>query len=224
MCLLFQRKSLLLSDKSIFNLKKIILIFRFLFYSVELIVLLIIMANFWVISLTKGHTYTKISKIPYKETALVLGTSPKTKGGNANPYFISRMDATALLYHYGKINEIIVSGEKSPGYDETLYMKNYLVSQEGIPENAIVRDTLGFNTQKSISRCKDVYAKNDIIIVSQGYHNMRALFYARNKDMDAIAFDARSVNQPESYYRNQFREAIARVQAVIYYITGYSLD
>lgn len=199
------------------------LFFRFLFHIVEVIVLLIIIANLWVISLTKGRTYDKISKIPYRPTALVLGTSPKTKGGNANPYFISRMDATALLYHYGKVQQIIVSGEKSPGYDETQYMKNYLTQIEGVPEKAIVQDTLGLNTQKSISRCKYVYYQEDIIIVSQGYHNLRALFYARNQDMNAIAFDARPINKPESYFRNQTREIMARVQAVIFFFTGTTL-
>lgn len=187
---------------------------------VELILLLIIGANVWVIALTYGHTYTKISQIPAKQTALVLGTSPKTKGGNANPYFISRMNATGLLYHHGKVKKIIVSGEKSFGYDETSAMKNYLVYQEGVPEKAIIRDTLGLNTQGSIQRLKSVYHKNDIIIVSQGYHNLRALFYARNQGINAIAFDAKEVRQPQSYYRNQSREIIARVQAVVYYIIG----
>lgn len=182
--------------------------------------LLVLGANIWVIALTNGRTHTKISQIPPRKTALVLGTSPKTKGGNANPYFISRMNATGLLYHYGKIKKIIVSGEKSKGYNEPLAMKNYLIYQEGVPENAIILDTLGFNTQKSIYRSKNVYHQNDIIIVSQGYHNLRALFYARNLGMNAIAFDAKEIRQPKSYYRNHFREIMARVKAVLYYITG----
>ncbi|KAF1857494.1 hypothetical protein Lal_00042813 [Lupinus albus] len=60
-----------------------------------------ILANFWVYSVTEGKTYSRISKIPPREVALVLGTSPKMKSGVANPYFTYRMDATALLYHHG---------------------------------------------------------------------------------------------------------------------------
>ncbi|MBD8017980.1 YdcF family protein [Weeksellaceae bacterium Sa1CVA4] len=187
---------------------------------VEIAVLLMILANIWVYALTNGRTFTKISKIPPRETALVLGTSPRMKSGASNPYFTSRMDATALLYHHGKIKKIIVSGEKSPGYDEPYAMKNYLVYQEGVPESIITEDPKGFKTQASIQNCKRVFQKNDIIIVSQGFHNLRALFYARNNNMNALGFDAQDVLANRSYYRNQSREFLARVVAVIYYIFG----
>ena len=188
----------------------------------EIGVLLILLANIWVFSITNGRTYTRISKIPPRETALVLGTSPKMKSGVANPYFISRMDATALLFHHGKIRKIIVSGEKSAGYDEPAAMKRFLIYQGGVPENIIVEDPKGFNTQKSIRRCSQVYKQNNVIIVSQGYHNLRALFFARNNDMDALGFDARDVSKPESYYRNQSREILARVLAVVYFVFAIS--
>ncbi|RMZ60251.1 SanA protein [Chryseobacterium nematophagum] len=182
------------------------------------------LANAWVFALTDGRTYTKISKIPPREVALVLGTSPKMKSGLSNPYFTKRMDATALLYHHGKIKKIIVSGEKSKGYDEPAAMKNYLIYQEGVPEEIISEDPKGFNTYKSILRCKDIYKKNNVIIVSQGFHNLRALFFARNNKMNALGFDAQDVTKPESYYRNQFREILARMAAVMSYILGISPD
>jgi len=187
-------------------------------------ILLIILCNAWVFGLTNGRTYTKISKIPPREIALVLGTSPKMRSGLSNPYFTKRMDAAALLYHHGKIKKIIVSGEKSKGYNEPAAMKNYLVYQEGVPEDIIIEDPKGFNTYKSILRCKDVYKKTDVIIVSQGFHNLRALFFARNNNMNALGFDAQDVTKPESYYRNQFREILARVVAVVYFILGISPD
>ena len=140
------------------------------------------------------------------------------KSGISNPYFTSRMDATALLYHHGKIKKIIVSGEKSKGYDEPAARKNYLVYQEGVPENIIIEDPKGFKTQASIKNCLEVYHQKDVIIVSQGFHNLRALFYARNSGMNALGFDAQDVLANNSYYRNQSREFLARVVAVIYYI------
>lgn len=186
----------------------------------EIIFLLMVLANIWVFSITNGKTYSRISKIPPREIALVLGTSPKMRSGISNPYFVARMDAAALLYHHGKIKKILVSGEKSKGYDETEAMKNYLIYQEGVPENIIMQDTEGFNTRRSINNCKNSFKKSNVIIVSQGFHNLRALFYARNIQMNALAFDARDVYKNESFYRNQFREFLARVSAVVYYITG----
>ena len=201
-------------------MKRILDILKSFFTLVEIGVLLMILANIWVYALTNGRTYTRISKIPPRETALVLGTSPKMKSGVSNPYFTSRMDAAALLYHHGKIKKIIVSGEKSPGYDEPFALKNYLVYQEGVPESIIIEDPKGFKTQSSISNCKNIYQQNDVIIVSQGFHNLRALFYARNNDMNALGFDAQDVLSNQSYYRNQSREFLARVVAVVYYVFG----
>ena len=183
-----------------------------------------ILANVWVFALTNGRTFTKISKIPPRETALVLGTSPKMKSGISNPYFTSRMDATALLYHHGKIKKIIVSGEKSKGYDEPEAMKKFLIYQGGIPEDIIIKDPKGFKTRESILRCKNEFKQKNVIIVSQGFHNLRALFFARNIGMNALGFDAHDVTKNESYYRNHTREFFARVQAVIYYIFGISND
>lgn len=178
------------------------------------------LANIWVFSLTNGRTYTKISQIPSREVALVLGTSPKTMSGNANPYFTKRMDATATLYHHGKIKKIIVSGEKSEHYDEPAAMKHFLIYQEGVPENIIIEDPTGFNTHKSILNCKNKYHESSVIIVSQGYHNLRALFFARNQHMNALGFDAQDVFSNSSFYRNQSREFLARVQAVVYFMLG----
>lgn len=201
-------------------MKKILDLLRSFFTLVEIAVLLMILANIWVFALTNGRTFTKISQIPPRETALVLGTSPKMKSGISNPYFTARMDATALLYHHGKIKKIIVSGEKSKGYDEPSAMKNYLVYQEGVPENIIIEDPKGFKTQISINNCKNIYHENNVIIVSQGFHNLRALFYARNNDMNALGFDAQDVLSNQSYYRNQSREFLARVSAVVFYVLG----
>ncbi|KIA90624.1 SanA protein [Kaistella jeonii] len=199
-------------------MKKILDVLKSFFTLVEIGILLMILANIWVFAVTNGKTFTKISKIPPRETALVLGTSPKMKSGISNPYFTSRMDATALLYHHGKIKKIIVSGEKSQGYDEPSAMKDYLVYQEGVPENIITEDPKGFKTQTSINNCKNIYHQNDVIIVSQGFHNLRALFYARNNDMNALGFDAQDVLSNQSFYRNQSREFLARVSAVLFYI------
>lgn len=188
----------------------------------ELGVLLLILANVWVVALTSGRTYNKISKVPSRDCALVLGTSPKMRSGVANPYFTARMDAVGTLYHHGKIKKIIVSGEKSENYDEPAAMKRFLVYTEGVPENIIIEDPKGFNTHKSILRCKNVYGEKNVIIVSQGFHNLRALFFARNNGMNALGYDAQDVSKNESFYRNHTREFFARVLAVFYYVLGIS--
>ena len=61
-----------------------------------------------------------------------------------------------------------------------------------------------------------------MIIVSQGFHNLRALFFARNNGMNALGYDAQDVSKNESFYRNHTREFFARVLAVFYYVLGIS--
>jgi SanA protein len=63
---------------------------------------------------------------------------------------------------------------KSKGYNEPAAMKNYLVYEEGVPEDIIIEDPKGFNTYKSIFVAR-MYIGKHVIIVSQGFHN-RALF------------------------------------------------
>ena len=67
-----------------------------------------------------------------------------------------------------------------------------------------------------------LFRENNVIIVSQGYHNLRALFFARNQGMNALGYDAQDVTKNESFYRNHSREILARVQATVYYILGIS--
>ena len=203
-------------------IKAVTNILKIAFRLLEVGILLMILANFWVVALTSGRTYTKISKVPPRDCALVLGTSPKMRSGVANPYFTARMDAVGTLYHHGKIKKIIVSGEKSENYDEPAAMKRFLVYTEGVPENIIIEDPKGFNTHKSILRCKNVYGQKNVIIVSQGFHNLRALFFARNNGMNALGYDAQDVSKNESFYRNHTREFFARVLAVFYYVLGIS--
>ena len=64
-------------------------------------------------------------------------------------------------------------------------MKNFLIYQGGVPENIILEDPKGFNTREIILRCKNEYKQKNVIIVSQGFHNLRALFFARNIGMNA---------------------------------------
>lgn len=219
MKLLFLHCSNLIKTLNLQSIKNII---KLTFLSTEIGLLLVLWANIWVFYLTNGRTFYQISKIPPRSCALVLGTSPKMKSGKANPYFTERMRAAATLYHHGKIKKIIVSGERSPYYDEPRAMKNYLVYQKGVPETVIVEDTKGFSTKQSIIRCREVFRENNVIIVSQGYHNLRALFFARNQGMNALGYDAQDVIKNESFYRNHSREILARVQATVYYILGIS--
>lgn len=162
----------------------------------------------------EGLTYQNVEDIPYNATGLVLGTSKRQRGGGLNIFFKNRMDATYDLYKNGKINFVIVSGDNSiVEYNETRDMKKYLVEM-GIPEDCIVEDFAGFSTLDSVIRAKEVFGQDSITIISQDFHNERAIFIAKNHDIYAVGFNAKEV--PKSYGTVTLsREYFARVKAIL---------
>jgi SanA protein len=156
------------------------------------------------------YLYTSVDSIPVRKAGLVLGTSPYF----GNLYFKNRVEAAATLFFSGKIRCIIVSGDNHvEGYDETTAMKKALAAK-GIPDSCIVLDYAGFRTLDSIVRCKEIFGQNDFTIISQEFHNERALFIARKYGINAVAFNATDVSA--SYgFKTSMRECFARVKCVI---------
>lgn len=148
---------------------------------------------------SRGHLYTDAQKIPYRHVGLVLGCSEKIGGGQINPFFENRIRAAASLYQAHKVDYFLVSGDNhTANYDEPTAMKNHLIAA-GVPAGHIVCDYAGFHTLDSIIRAKKVFGLSKITIVSQHFHNERAVFLARHQGIDAIAFDAQDVGGYHSF-------------------------
>lgn len=179
-----------------------------------LIILFIILSNIWVVRSSANQIYTEINAIPKNDVGLLLGTRWILANGRENLYFRYRIDATYELYRQGKIKHIIISGDNHVhSYNEPEDMKLALM-ELGIPEEKITLDFAGFRTLDSIVRCKKVFQQEKFTIISQNFHNQRAIFIANKYDIDAIAFDAQDVGQ--AYGRKtMIREYFAKVKAVI---------
>lgn len=142
---------------------------------------------------SKDRLYDTVSDVPHCHTALVLGVPPVGKGGTPNLYFLYRMDAAAKLYEAGKIDRILVSGDNMKrGYDEPEAMKKALV-ERGVPEEIIFKDDAGFRTFDSVVRAKEVFGQSEFIVVSQKFHNERAVFIAGKKGIKAVGYNAADV-------------------------------
>lgn len=169
------------------------------------------MCNIWVEYQTQDRVYTDMQKIPSKNIALVLGASKFAKGGQINLYFKYRIDAAEQLYKTGKVKHLLVSGDnRSHFYNEPMDMKKSLV-QRGIPENAITLDYAGLRTLDSIVRAKEIFSQDDFIIVSQAFHNQRALFICDFYKIKAIGFNA----QDAAFQKVRIREYFARFKVVL---------
>lgn len=163
----------------------------------------------------KGRMYSDVQQIPYRKVGLVLGTTPFTVAGRVNWYYNYRMQAAAELYFAKKISYILVSGDNHiMTYNEPEEMCNTLVSM-GVPRSVIYLDYAGFRTYDSMVRGKKVFNLDSVTVISQEWHNERALYIARHKGLDAIAYNAKDVKVRRSFIKNHAREVLSKVKVVL---------
>ncbi len=193
------------------RLKKLAKAALWLLFSV---VLAILICNFWVVYSTKKAIFFNVNTLPSNDYALVLGTNRFVAKGKENLFFTYRMQATSRLYKEGKIKYIILSGNNdSEYYNEPEDMKNVLVGM-GIPSEVMTLDFAGFRTFDSVVRAKDVFKKKKLTIISQNFHNARALYICQQQGVEAVAFAAQDV--PGGYpLKTLLREYMARPKAMI---------
>jgi len=183
------------------------------FFVFMLIILLSIEISFqYITRTTEKQLYSNINEIPANRVGLVLGTSILLKNGKYNPYFIYRMEAAAELFHSGKVEFLIVSGDNHiKGYDEPQDMEDYLINL-GVPSSKVIKDYAGFRTFDSVIRANKVFGQTKLTIISQKFHNERALFICNHNNIEAIAYNAKSVTFTQ---RNSIREYLAKFKAVL---------
>ena len=156
--------------------------------------LFVLWINLEVTKTGKQYSYNSVSTIPHNHCAVVLGTSKYLSAGKVNLYYTYRIQSAVLLYKNKKIDYIIVSGDnKHRSYNEPVSMFNDLV-EAGIPKEHIVLDYAGFRTLDSVVRCAAVFGQHQFTVISQPFHNHRAVFLGRERGLEVIAFNAGDLN------------------------------
>lgn len=178
------------------------------------LLLLGIAANAWVLSSTRDRIYNDPARIPVHDFAVVLGTSPYTHTGQPNTLFSNRIKAAAQLYHDKRVRHILVSGANpSTAYNEPRKMYQALRHRR-VPDSALTLDFAGFRTLDSIVRAERIFRLPSFVIVSQRYHEYRALFLARHKGIEAIGYTWPAEDRRQRL-RTEAREYLARIKAVL---------
>lgn len=164
-------------------------------------------------------TYDRTDEIPSCNVGLLLGTAPRLNNGKNNLYFDYRITATADLFRAGKINYILISGDnRRENYNEPEEMKKALLLQ-GIPDSIIYLDYAGLRTLDSVVRAKEIFGQDSLTIISQRFHNERAIYLAGQYGIRANGFNARDVNLYAGF-KTQGRELLARVKVFVDIITN----
>ena len=201
---------------------------KIIIWSIAIIAAIIALISVCDISVSKnatGKTFDDVDSIPHRKVGLILGTPPiSTWDGRKSDYLDNRIEAGADLYKAGKVDWLVVSGRvHENGYDEPVVMCVSLIKR-GVDSTRIILDYDGTCTLNSIAKMRDVYCQDSITIISQEYHNERALYQAKHLGIEAIAFNAKTPGRRTSWLRNRGREVLARVKLFIDLARGLHPD
>jgi SanA protein len=110
---------------------------------------------------------------------------------------------------------MIISGDNGrPEYNEPEMMREDLI-KAGIDSTRLYLDYAGFRTFDSIARLKEVFGQDSVTVVSQLFHNERAIFIASKEGIVANGYNARDRPGGEGFY---LREKLARVKVFVDYL------
>lgn len=168
----------------------------------------------------KGRIYTCMNSVPANHVGLLLGTNPLNRLGRPNTYFTTRIKIAADLYHAGKVDYIIASGDNhTRGYDEPTAMRDSLMAH-GVPSDRIILDFAGFRTLDSVVRAKEVFGCDSLTVISQADHSARALYLAKSNGIEAVAVAAPTRAGRWVRIRLALREWLARDKMMLDLLSG----
>ncbi|MEE9408663.1 MAG: ElyC/SanA/YdcF family protein [Polaribacter sp.] len=194
--------------------KTIIKLLKATFAFLLLSIFCIFMSNKLIQKNGQNKVFSKTENITKNKVGLVLGTSKTLRNGRINLYYKYRLEAAIELFKSDKIEFIVISGDNSTNsYDEPTDFKNDLV-KAGIPENKIFLDYAGFRTLDSVVRIKEIFDQNSVTIISQQFHNERAIYLAEYFKIKAIGFNAKGISGRYGL-KVQLREYLARVKVFV---------
>ncbi len=177
-------------------------------------------SNKTIIENAEGKLFSDVNKIPYNKVGLLLGTTKYTKiAGFYNPYYTNRIEATNKLLKAGKIKYVIISGDNGrKDYNEPELMRADLI-KSGVDSTKIYLDYAGFRTLDSIIRLKEIFGQDSVTVISQRFHNERAVYIASKEGIFATGFNAKDVTVAQGL-KTQLREKLARVKVFLDYFFG----
>ena len=192
------------------------------------VLLVIVVCHCVVVWNASGKTYDKVEAVPHNKVGLLLANSPITPGGAHNYFYDNRIKAGEELYKAGKIDFIIASGgdytqTQKSGCDEPAAIRDSLLGR-GIPLERIILDYEGTRTLNSIAKAKLVYEVDSVTLISQKFHNERAIYLATRYGLTAIGYNAKPSPILRNRIKNSLRELLARTKMFIDILTGIKPD
>ena len=187
---------------------------------VNLLVLVFVLSAFVVFDVKSDLRYTCVDdaaidqamvdelKAGDYQCALVLGCAVYSDG-EPTPMLRDRLDVGISLYKNGVVPKLLLSGDHGQDeYNEISTMYEYCLSQ-GVADEDIFLDHAGFSTYESVYRAQSIFQVKRMIVVTQTYHEYRALYIARVLGIESVGVASDQKEYFGASYR-EFREVLAR--------------
>ncbi len=144
---------------------------------------------------------------------LVLGCGVH-EDGSPTHMLEDRLKRGIELYKAGVAPKLLMSGDHGrDDYNEVATMKAYAI-EAGVPSEDIFMDHAGFSTYESVVRAKEIFKVDKLILVTQEYHLYRALYIAKQFELEAYGVDA-DLRTYAGQFMRDVREVAARVKDVL---------
>lgn len=139
---------------------------------------------------------------------IVLGAQVKADG-TPSKMLRDRLDEGIRLYEAGAAPKILMSGDDGQvEYNEVAAMAAY-AEDAGVSKKDLFLDHAGFSTYESMYRAQYIFGVKRAIVVTQKYHEYRALYIGQRLGMDVRGVSAADINYAFQGFRD-IREVMAR--------------
>ena len=177
------------------------------------LLLAVVGANAYILLSTSGEAIGDVADVPRTEVAIVPGALVQPDG-KMSTMLGDRVRQAAALWHAGKVEKILVSGDHgSWKYDEPDTMRKALVA-DGVPPRDVFEDHAGFDTWATMERAHDIFGVRDAVVITQGFHMARALYLADEAGIDATGLTSDLHPYGFQGEKSDVREVLSRVKAV----------
>lgn len=160
------------------------------------------------------YTGEERGNVPEVDCIMILGAGLQ-EDGTPSLVLRDRLERGIELYKSGVSNRILMTGDHGrENYDEVSAMKQYAVDA-GVAEEDIFMDHAGFSTYESMYRARDVFEVKSVAVVTQPYHEYRAVYAARKLGLTAYGTPCKKTEYQGSWML-EVREMLARGKEFFY--------
>lgn len=161
-----------------------------------------------------GGSTGEVAEVPRAQVAIVPGALVEPSG-EMSAMLADRVRQAAALWHAGKVEKILVSGDHGAwAYDEPGTMRRALVA-DGVRPRDVFEDHAGFDTWATMVRARSIFGVRDAVVVTQGFHMPRALYLADAAGIEASGLTADLHEWGVQGDKSTVREVLSRVKAVV---------